>query len=123
MCVYQPRSWCGALRISTVHCGKVHTQCFCAHAPFVYDALGVFYPLEPRQWGPLHHRALRISNLISLDSKFTAWRLIYEINFTRSAVGPDSSHAVSSNRNLQHTQAEVEEVQYLNNTLLVLSND
>uniref|UniRef100_A0A674NS39 Uncharacterized protein n=1 Tax=Takifugu rubripes TaxID=31033 RepID=A0A674NS39_TAKRU len=30
-----------------------------------------------------------------------------------SAVGPDSSRAVSSNRNLQHTQAQVEEKEQL----------
>lgn len=41
-----------------------------------------------------------------------AWRFIFKINFIRSAAGPDSSGATSSNRRLQQTQAQVDEVRY-----------
>lgn len=42
-----------------------------------------------------------------------AWRLIFKINFIRSAAGPDSSGAMSSNKRLQQTQAQVDEVSYI----------
>lgn len=39
-----------------------------------------------------------------------AQRLTFEINLIRSAAGPDGSGAASSNRRLQQTQAQVDEV-------------
>ncbi|XP_029689920.1 vesicle-associated membrane protein 3-like [Takifugu rubripes] len=62
---------------------------------------------------------LAYGSYIQCKTSFIAFIIIWVCSFEiswelgdfclQSAVGPDSSRAVSSNRNLQHTQAQVEE--------------
>lgn len=57
-----------------------------------------------------NNRPVDINSQINLDE--FCIRINFKIKFIRSAAGPDSSGAMSSNRRLQQTQAQVDEVRY-----------